>query len=163
MKNYNFFGAKIAKSIFFQFFHNKSLLFCFKYEWRFSWGFFWGILRFCKSKIGNSRIFASFFFILTSVTSDTSWGHSMSLSDLYEVSNFSWICQLLYEVLFDELGWKYEHPETALSQRVILTPLRILNWPKSPHLLGLRSTLRFTIRFEIRISNKVHNKVQKPR
>ena len=40
-----------------------------------------------------------FFFILTSVTSDTSWGLSMSLSDLYEVSNFSWICQLLYKTL----------------------------------------------------------------
>ena len=30
-----------------------------------------------------------FFFILTSVTSGTSWGQSMSLSNLYEVSNFS--------------------------------------------------------------------------
>ena len=58
----NFFGAKIAKSTFFQSFHNKSLLFCFKSEWRFSWGFFWGILRFCKSKIGDFRIFASDFF-----------------------------------------------------------------------------------------------------
>ena len=63
MKNYNFFGAKIAKSIFFQFFLNKSLLFCSKYEWRFSWGFFWGILHFCKSKIGDFRIFASDFFL----------------------------------------------------------------------------------------------------
>ena len=62
----------------------------------------------------------------------------MSLSELYEVSNFSWICQLSYEVLFVELGWNYEHPETAISQRVILTPPpRILNWPKSPHRLGL--------------------------
>ena len=32
--------------------------------------------------------------------------------------------------------WKYEHPETAISQRVIL------NWPKSPHHLGLRLTKR---------------------
>ena len=39
MKNYNILGAKIAKSTFFQFFHNKSFLFCFKSEWRFSWGF----------------------------------------------------------------------------------------------------------------------------
>jgi hypothetical protein len=62
MKNYNFYGAKIAKSIFFQFFHNKGLLFCFKYESQFSWGFFWGILRFCKSKIGDFRIFAWDFF-----------------------------------------------------------------------------------------------------
>ena len=47
-----------------------------------------------------------FFFILTSVTSDTSWGHSMSLSNLYEVSKFSWICQLLYETLFVVLKLK---------------------------------------------------------
>ena len=40
------------------------------------------------------------FFILTSVTSVTSWGQSMSLNDLTKVSKFSWICQLSYEVLF---------------------------------------------------------------
>ena len=95
-----FFWTKIAKSTFFQFFHNKSLLFCFKSEWRFSWGFFWGILCFCESKIGDFTNFAYFFFILTSVSSDTSWGQSMSLSDLNEVSNFSWRYQLSYETLF---------------------------------------------------------------
>ena len=62
----------------------------------------------------------------------------MSLSDLYEVSNFSWICQLSYEVLFVEFGWKLKHPETAFSQWAILDPPRLLNWPKSPHSLGLR-------------------------
>ena len=40
------------------------------------------------------------FFILTSVTSDTSWGQTMSLSNLNEVSNFSWRCQLSYETFF---------------------------------------------------------------
>ena len=55
-------GSKITKFIFFQFFHNKSLWFCFKSEWQFFWGFFWGILPFCKSKIGDVRIFAYFFF-----------------------------------------------------------------------------------------------------
>ena len=78
-----------------------------------------------------------FFFILTSVTSDTSWGQSMSLSDLYEVSNFSWICQLSYEVLFVEFEWKLKHPETDISHWALLDPSRILNWPKSPHRLGL--------------------------
>ena len=39
------------------------------------------------------------FFILTSFISETSWGQSMSLSDLNEVSNFSWRCQLSYETL----------------------------------------------------------------
>ena len=63
-----------------------------------------------------------FFFVLTSVTSDTFWGQSMSLSNLYEVSNFSWICQLSYEVLFVEFEWKLKHPETAFSQWAILDP-----------------------------------------
>ena len=57
-----FLERKSRNRLFFQFFYNKSLLFCFKSEWRFSWGFFWGILRFCKSKIGDFRIFASDFF-----------------------------------------------------------------------------------------------------
>ena len=33
-------------------------------------------------------------------TIDTSWGQSMSLSNLNEVSSFSWRCQLSYETLF---------------------------------------------------------------
>ena len=44
------------------------------------------------------------FFILTLVNSETSWGQTMSFSDLTEVSNFSWRCQLSYEVLFVDLG-----------------------------------------------------------
>ena len=79
------------------------------------------------------------FFILTSVTSDTSWGQTMSLSDLNEVSNFSWRCQLSYETMFVWSVPKLECPETAISQRVILTPPRLLNWPKSPHWLGLKT------------------------
>ena len=62
------------------------------------------------------------FFILTSVTSETSWGQTMSFSDLTEVSNFSWICLLSYEVLFVELGWTLKHPETTISQRALLDP-----------------------------------------
>ena len=79
------------------------------------------------------------FFILTSFTSETSWGQTMSFSDLTEVSNFSWRCLLSYEVLFVELGWTLKHPETAISQRALLDPPRLLNWPKSPHRLGLNS------------------------
>ena len=78
------------------------------------------------------------FFILTSVTSDTSWGQSMSLSDLNEVSNFSWGCQLSYETLSVRSVSKLELPETTISHRVILDPPRLLNWPKSPHRLGLK-------------------------
>ena len=52
---------------------------------------------------------------MTSVTSETSWGQTMSFSDLTEVSNFSWRCQLSYEVLFVELGWKLKHPDRYLS------------------------------------------------
>ena len=131
-------GSKITKLIFFQFFHNKSLWFCFKSEWQFFWGFFWGILPFCKSKIGDVRIFAYFFFILTSITSETSWGQTMSLTDLNEVSKFSWRCQLSYETLFVGSVSKLEPPETTISHRVILDPPRLLNWQKSPHHLGLR-------------------------
>ena len=81
------------------------------------------IKRFFKSKIGDFRIFASdfFFFILTLVTSDTFWGQTMSLSQLKDVSNFSWRSKLSFEILFLELGWKLKHPETAISQWVILT------------------------------------------
>ena len=62
----------------------------------------------------------------------------MRLSNLNEVSNFSWSCQLLYEVLFVRFRWKLKHPETAISHRALLDHPRILNWPKSPHRLGLR-------------------------
>ena len=70
------------------------------------------------------------FFILTSFTSETSWGQTMSFSDLTEVSNLTWICHFSYEVLFVELGWKLKHPEIAISPASY-------NWPKSPHHLGL--------------------------
>ena len=91
-----------------------------------------------SQKLGILGFSPQIFFILTSVTSDTSWGQSMSLSDFNEVSNFSWRCQLSYEVLFVEFGWKLKHPETSISHWALLDPSRILNWPKSPHRLGLR-------------------------
>ena len=90
-----------------------------------------------SQKLGILGFSPQIFFILTSVTSDTSWGQSMSLSNLNEVSNFSWRCQLSYEILFVEFGWKLKHPETAISHRALLDHPRILNWPKSPHRLGL--------------------------
>ena len=46
-------------------------------------------------------------------------GHFQN-GNLTYVSNFSWRCKLLYEVLFVKLGWNH-----------------ILTWPKSPHRLGL--------------------------
>ena len=82
----------------------------------------------------SSKIFLT----LTSVTSETSWGQTMSLNNLTDVSNFSWNCKLSYEILFVELGWKLKHPETTISQRALLAPPRLLNWPKSPHRLGLK-------------------------
>ena len=91
------------------------------------------------------------FFILTSVTSDTSWGQTMSLSNLNEVSNFSWRCQLSYETMFVWSVPKLECPETAISQCVILTPSRLLNWPKSPHRLGLRLVSGLFSDYQIRI------------
>ena len=91
-----------------------------------------------SQKLGILGFSPQIFFILTSVTSDTSWGQSMSLSNLNEISNFSWRCQLSYEVLFVEFGWKLKHPETAISHRALLDHPRLLNWPKSPHRLGLK-------------------------
>ena len=97
-----------------------------------------------SQKLGILGFSPQIFFILTSVTSDTSWGQSMSFSDLNEVSNFSWRCQLSYETMFVWSVPKLECPEAAISQRVILTPPRLLNWPKSPHWLGLiQHTLEF--------------------
>ena len=96
-----------------------------------------------SQKLAILGISPQIFFILTLVTSDTSWGQSMSLSNLNEVSNFSWGCQLSYETLSVRSVSKLELPETTISHRVILDPPRLLNWPKSPHRLGLRATLTF--------------------
>ena len=87
----------------------------------------------------SSKIFLT----LTSVTSETSWGQTMSLNNLTDVSNFSWNCKLSYEILFVELGWKLKHSETTISQRALLAPPRLLNWPKSPHRLGLIQSTYF--------------------
>ena len=135
MKNYNFFGAKIAKSTFFQFFHNKSLLFCFKSEWRFSWGFFWGILRFCKSKIGDFRIFASDFFHFD-------LGHfRYLLRPNYEPQRPQILAEdasfHMKQCLFDQYqNWSVQRPLSLSGS--FWPPPRILNRPKSPHWLGLR-------------------------
>ena len=99
------------------------------------------------------------FLILTSVNSETSWGQTMGFSDLSEVSNFSWRCQLLYGVLFVELGWKLKHPETAITQRSLLDTPRILNWPKSPHRLGLSMprTIYIPNRIRMHIPSPAHS------
>ena len=69
---------------------------------------------------------------------DCNLKYFMLWSSLITVTlNFSWRCQLSYEVLFVELGWKLKHPETAISQWALLDHTRLLNWPKSPHRLGL--------------------------
>ena len=139
MKNCNFFGGKIAKSTFFQFFITKVSYIVSKPNDDFHEASFEVYYVSVSQKLVILEFSPQFFFILTSVTSDTSWGQSMSLSDLYEVSNFSWICQLSYEVLFVEFRWKLKHPETAISHRALLDHPRILNWPKSPHHLGLNN------------------------
>ena len=71
-------------------------------------------------EIGDFWIFASYFFILTSVASKTSWGQTIRLTNLNEVSNFSWGCQLSYETLFVGSVSKLKPPETTISHRVIL-------------------------------------------
>ena len=73
------------------------------------------------------------FFILTLVTSDTSWGQTMSLSNLNEVSNFSWRCRLLYETLFVWSVPKLQCPEIVIWHRDTLTPPQPLS-PQSESL-----------------------------
>ena len=77
-------------------------------------------------------------FILTSVTSETSRGQTMSFSDL-----------TVYEVLFIDLGKKLKHSETAISHWALLDHPRILNWPKSPHRLGLKFEKKYVYGLEI--------------
>ena len=80
------------------------------------------------------------FFILTSVTSDTSWGQTMSLSDLNEVSNFS-LAEVasfhMKQCLFDQYqNWSVQRLLSLSGS--FWPPPRILNRPKSPHWLGLK-------------------------
>ena len=138
MKNYNFFGAKIAKSTFFNFFITKVSYFVSNHNDNFPEASFEVYYISLSQKLAILGFSPQIFFILTSVTSDTSWGQTMSLSDLNEVSNFSWRCQLSYETIFLWSVPKLECPETDISQWALLAPPRILNWPKSPHRLGLR-------------------------
>ena len=133
-----FLDQKSQNRLFFNFFIKKVSYFVSNLNDNFSEASFEVYYVSVSQKLGILGFSPQIFFILTSVTSDTSWGQSMSLSDLNEVSNFSWRCQLSYEVLFVEFGWKLKHPETAISHWALLDPSRILNWPKSPHRLGLR-------------------------
>ena len=65
--------------------------------------FIWGILRECSSKNEVFWKFQHFFFAWTLATLATSRGLNFNLS---RVSNFSWRCKLLYEILFVRLKWK---------------------------------------------------------
>ena len=49
-----------------------------------------------------------FFFNLTLAALVTSPGPNFNLSNLNRVSNFSWKCQLSYEILFVSLKWNWE-------------------------------------------------------
>ena len=137
MKNYNFLEQKSRNRFFFTFFITKVSYFVSNMNDDFHEASFEVYYVSVSQKLVILEFSPQFFFILTSVTSDTSWGQSMSLSDLYEVSNFSWIWQLSYEVLFVEFGCKWKHPETTFSQWAILDLPCPLNWPKNPHRLGL--------------------------
>ena len=127
MKKYKFFGAKIAKSTFFQFFIAKGSYIVSKPNDDFHEASFEVYYISVSQKLAILGISPQIFFILTSVTSNTSRGQSMSLSDLNEVYNFSWGCQLSYEILSVRSVSKLELPETTISHRVILDPPRLLN------------------------------------
>ena len=53
------------------------------------------------------NFWSNFFFAWTLATSVTSRGRNFNLNNLNRVSNFSWICQLSYEILFVGLEWKW--------------------------------------------------------
>ena len=145
MKNHNFFEQKLRKWLFFNFFITKVSYFVSNLYEDFSEASFEVYYISVSQKLAILGFSHQIFFILTSVTSETSWGQSMSLSDLNEVSNFSWRCQLSYETLLVWSVPKLECPDTVICHRDTLTPPRILNWPKSPHHLGLKSQNRFSI------------------
>ena len=133
MKNYNFFGAKIAKLTFFQFFHNKKLLFVSNLNDNFPEASFEVHYVSVSPKLAILEFSPQIFFILTSVTSETSWGQTMSLSDLNEVSNFSWRCQLSYEtIFFDQYqNWSVQRPLSLSGSfwpRSLLIPLEANLW-----------------------------------
>ena len=72
MKNYNFFGAKIAKSIFFNFFITKVSYFVSNMNDDFHEASFEVYYVSVSQKLVILEFSPQFFFILTSVTSDTS-------------------------------------------------------------------------------------------
>ena len=120
------------KSFIFQFLQYQWIKFWIKSEWRFLNMKL--LLRYITFLWVKNCWFYNFplrfYFILTSVTSITSWGQSMSLNDLTEVSNFSWKCQLSYEVLFVYFEWKlvpgsldFLFIQNCLTRSVLLLPL----------------------------------------
>ena len=137
MKHYNFFEQKSRNNFFFHFFITQVSYVVSNMNDDFHEASFEVYYVSVSQKLVILGFSHQIFFILTLFTSETSWGQTMTFSDLTEVSNFSWRCLLSYEILFVELGWTLKHPETAISQRALLDPPRLLNWPKSPHCLGL--------------------------
>ena len=128
-----FLERKSRNRLFFNFFITKVSYFVSNHNDNFPEASFEVYYISLSQKLAILGFSSQIFFILTSVTSETSWGQSMSLSDLNEVSNFSWRCQLSYETLLVWSVPKLECPETIICHRDTLTPPRILNWPKSPH------------------------------
>ena len=123
-------------------------------------GFFWGILCFCNSKIDNFRIF----------TKDLSFW-PQSLSKPPEAKLWPSVTSLRSQILDESvsfyirycfLSWdencSIQRP-LSVSRHFCLPPARILNWPKSPHRLGLRSVnleiiLCFTTKYCLLLEEK---------
>ena len=108
------------------------------------WGFYWGILHFSKSKITNFRIFTKDFF------------H-------FELGHFWNLLRPNYEPqqphMKYELGWKLKPSETTFYHRDTLTPYPcILNWPKTPHRLGVRLKSRMSYIFYCNFQNALGKK-----
>ena len=71
--------------------------------------FFLQMYNVCVARKLQILEFLSIFFCLDPGHFPTSRGPNFNLIDLNRVSNFSWRCQLSYEILFGGLEWKLDY------------------------------------------------------
>ena len=86
-----------------------------------------------------------FFLSWTLATPATSRGPNFDLSNLNRVSNFSWRCQLSYEILFVDKNENLEALDCVLQNGLPQPPPHVFNRPKSPCSLGLTCILKLVL------------------
>ena len=123
IENYEFLRLKITKLIFFNFFIPKSYNFISNLNDDFHEASFEVYYISLSKKLAILQFSPIFFFILTSVTSVTSWGQTISLNDLTKVSKFSWKWQLSYEVLrYMSLNENWGHQRPLSENGTLWSP-----------------------------------------